>query len=314
MSSEKITELIKEIYLNFRKGDFKVALMKSEEAHSLDFDNIEILTALKSSVYWNGQVESLDRIGKDYEKAEFLIREWNNFARRYLKKMNFDFIQGRNSIKYFVFQLCLEIYKNIYKLQPENLDILIKIAKSYKGMGNYEKAIAVFLQILGDAKENSDVVAELADSYALIDEIKEAKVLFREAFFINPQKIDIDALESEMILKLIEAIKGERNVSDTLIKEWIPVYGTLNGVFNIKRELRPIELGHLKQSVYSLRNELKAKSYRSINESILLPRLINKYFWLIDHYVRIKEDRARIDEILSYIKEIDIGIYQQYVN
>ncbi|UGQ15837.1 MULTISPECIES: lipopolysaccharide assembly protein LapB [unclassified Borrelia] len=314
MSSEKITELTKEIYLSFRKGDFKAALIKSEEAHSLDFDNVEILTALKSSVYWNGQVESLDRIGKEYERAEFLIREWNNFARRYLKKMDFDFIQGRNSIKHFVFQLCLEIYKNIYKLQPENLDVLTKIAKSYKGMGNYEKAITVFLQILGDAKENSDVLAELADSYALIDEIKEAKVLFREAFFINPQKIDIDALESEMILKLIETIKCERNVSDTLIKEWIPVYGTLNGVFNIKRELRPIELGHLKQSVYSLRNELRAKSYRSINESILLPRLINKYFWLIDHYVRIKEDRVRIDEILSYIKEIDIGIYQQYVN
>ncbi len=117
-----------------------------------------------------------------------------------------------------------------------------------------------------------------------------------------------------MILRLIDLIKSDRNISDDLIKEWIPVYGSLNGVFNIKRELRPIELGQLKQSVYSLRNELKEKSYRSINESILLPRLINKYFWLIDHYVRIKEDRARIDEILLYIKEIDLGIYQQYVN
>lgn len=68
-------------------------------------------------------------------------------------------------------------------MHPENLDLLIKIAKSYKGMGNYERAINVFLQILGDFKDNSDVVAELADSYALVDEIKEAKVLFREAFF-----------------------------------------------------------------------------------------------------------------------------------
>ncbi|KEO62105.1 tetratricopeptide repeat protein [Borreliella garinii] len=314
MSSERIVELIKEIYLDFRKGNFKEALLKSEEAHSLDFDNIEILTALKSSVYWNGQVESLDRIGQDYEKAEFLIREWNNFAGRYLKKMGCSFLQGRNSIKYFVFQTCLYIYKNIYKLHPENLDLLIKIAKSYKGMGNYERAINVFLQILGNAKENSDVVAELADSYALVDEIKEAKVLFREAFFINPQKIDIYSLESDMILRLIDLIKSDRNISDDLIKEWIPVYGSLNGVFNVKRELRPIELGQLKQSVYSLRNELKEKSYRSINESILLPRLINKYFWLIDHYVSIKEDRARIDEILLYIKEIDLGIYQQYVN
>ncbi len=91
MSSERIVELIKEIYLDFRKGNFKEALLKSEEAHSLDFDNIEILTALKSSVYWNGQVESLDRIGQDYEKAEFLIREWNNFAGRYLKKMGCSF-------------------------------------------------------------------------------------------------------------------------------------------------------------------------------------------------------------------------------
>ncbi len=145
MSSERIVELIKEIYLDFRKGNFKEALVKSEEAHSLDFDNIEILTALKSSVYWNGQVESLDRIGQDYEKAEFLIREWNNFAGRYLKKMGCNFLQGRNSIKYFVFQTCLYIYKNIYKMHPENLDLLIKIAKSYKGMGNYERAINVFL-------------------------------------------------------------------------------------------------------------------------------------------------------------------------
>lgn len=69
-------------------------------------------------------------------------------------------------------------------MHPENLDLLIKIAKSYKGMGNYERAINVFLQILGDFKDNSDVVAELADSYALVDEIKEAKVLFREAFLL----------------------------------------------------------------------------------------------------------------------------------
>lgn len=104
---------------------------------------------------------------------------------------------------------------------------------------------------------------------------------YSERLFINPQKIDIYSLESDMILRLIDLIKSDRNISDDLIKEWIPVYGSLNGVFNIKRELRPIELGQLKQSVYSLRNELKEKSYRSINESILLPRLINKYFGLL---------------------------------
>ncbi len=47
MSSERIVELIKEIYLDFRKGNFKEALLKSEEAHSLDFDNIEIFNSFE---------------------------------------------------------------------------------------------------------------------------------------------------------------------------------------------------------------------------------------------------------------------------
>jgi hypothetical protein len=95
------------------------------------------------------------------------------------------------------------------------------------------------------------------------------------------------------------------------LEEWIPVYGVLFGVFNVKRELRAIELGKLKQSIFSLENELRERSAES---AVLIPRLINRYFWLIDHYLNVGEDTSRVDETLLKIKVLDPVIYERYIN
>jgi len=78
----------------------------------------------------------------------------------------------------------------------------------------------------------------------------------------------------------------------------------------VKRELKPIEVGKLRQSIYELENEVKENAER---RSLLTPRLINRYFWLIDHYINAKEDRSRIDEVLLKIKLMDPAVHKQYV-
>jgi hypothetical protein len=149
----------------------------------------------------------------------------------------------------------------------------------------------------------------MADCYALCGEEKTAKLLFREAFYIDAQKIDIDFLESELIIRLISRVE-ENNYSEDVLKEWIPVYGVLLGIFNIRRELRGQEVGKLKQEIYAKENENK----NPINDSkILIPKLINMYFWLIDHYVQTKDSGRKINEILLKIKIIDRDIYDLYI-
>ena len=91
---------------------------------------------------------------------------------------------------------------------------------------------------------------------------------------------------------------------------WIPVYGVLWGIFNIKRELRSQEVGKLRQEIYALENEQKDPS---CDFQILTPRLINMYFWLIDHYVQNNDNQRLINEILLKIKILDTNIYNSYI-
>ena len=93
--------------------------------------------------------------------------------------------------------------------------------------------------------------------------------------------------------------------------EWIPVYGTLDGMLNVKRELKALELGKLKQSIYTLENELREKDTK--NRRILIPRLINYYFWLIDHYINGNVEKSKVDEILLRIRLLDEKIYDRYI-
>ena len=46
---------------------------------------------------------------------------------------------------------------------------------------------------------------------------------------------------------------------------------------------------------------------------ILNPRLINRYFWLIDYYLNKREDPELIEEVKLKIKITDLEIYNRYI-
>jgi len=102
----------------------------------------------------------------------------------------------------------------------------------------------------------------------------------------------------------------EKGYREEELREWIPVYGRLWGVFSIKRELKPIEFGRLKQSIFTLETECRGNPRQS---ALLKPRLINRYFWLIDYYENKREDPDLIEEVLLKIKVTDPEIYERYI-
>ena len=101
----------------------------------------------------------------------------------------------------------------------------------------------------------------------------------------------------------------DRGYSDEELLECIPVYGVLLNVLNVKRELRSIEYGRLKQSIYELERELREGTG---DARLIKPRLINRYFWLIDHYVAVKETQGKIDEVKIKIRSVDADVYHKY--
>jgi tetratricopeptide (TPR) repeat protein len=200
--------------------------------------------------------------------------------------------------------------------------LLEQVGRCYKGMGCYEEALAYLKRAVRFKQEDAAAISTLADVYALLGETKAAKALFREAFFINPQAVDLNNLESELILRLVRHVAG-MGYSGAELHEWIPVYGAVLGVFTVKRELKLAEVGRLKQQIFDLENELREARGElreargghngGRGENILAPALLNRYFRLMDHYEGSDCGHALIDEIKLKIKIIKPVIFERYM-
>ncbi|MDR2587928.1 MAG: tetratricopeptide repeat protein [Spirochaetales bacterium] len=303
------TNVLSPVYDLLARQDFEGAIGRMEDALGANFDNVEVTSALKCAKFWQDRFRMLEKYPSEYEKAEYLMGQWNTFP-AFTSRMD---LPDRCAcvFKNLVFHAALALYESLVDATPtavKDADILLRVGRCYKALGEYDKALRSLDAANQVKKENAEILAELADSYALVNEMQLSKAYFREAFFINPQAVNLERIESAMICRLADKLKS-MGLSGPGIPEWIPVYGVLYNVLNVKRELRSIEYGKLRQSIYSLEVEIREAPAK---KEILLPRLLTRYFWLIDHYRLTKSAREKIDEVMLKIKELSPAIYEEY--
>jgi len=295
-----------------KQGNPENARKVLEDALSKDLQNLEIIFTIKCANYWSQRLPRILELPTSFERAESLVSQWIQFTEFLGDSPCYE--QSVYAVRFGIFNLALENYQQLFNEnnKAQKAEVFRKTSLCYKKLGDFETA----LRFLKDANtllpEHAPILAEMADCYALCGEEKISKVLFREAFYLDAQKIELNFLESELISRIISRAE-ENGYEGDVLKEWIPVYGVLYGVLNIKRELRAYEVGKLKQAVFSLENELKESGS---NPAILIPRLINHYFWLVDYYVNSNEDdraRVEINGILLKIKLIDPKVHEMYI-
>ena len=303
-----IDDCLDEVYRALGNRDLNRAMQLLDKAYSIDFDRKGLSALLRIMTFWKERWNRMNDFSGPYEKGEFLLKQWEHFLSWSEEIIEAVDDKGIQSLKYMVHSEALSCYEQLPVDDYSDVDLHLGRGRCHKVLGDYETAVGILERGVKLNRENPEILAELADTYALVDEMQGAKLFFREAFYLDPEQVDIDRLESGLIRKLIDKV-SETGFGEEYIREWLPVYGVIYGVFNIKRELRPIEYGKLKQSIFSLQNEIR----QSDGNGKLVPRLINRYFWLIDHYISTKEDRKTIDEVLMNIKLLNPSIYRQYV-
>jgi tetratricopeptide (TPR) repeat protein len=319
---QSVQRLIQKAYENLKTSDADSALKALDEALRADWENPEVLHALKCLRWWLERMEEADEValgaarqgqGDMYARGKFILSRWDAFY-SFLDRIgwgeNAEYDPCHYAIKRFVFSATLQSFQDILGdgVNRHDPDLLLQVGRCYKGVGNYEEALKYLEQAVRFKREDGDVLSQLADVNALMDEIRSAKALFREAFFVDAQKVDIRSMESEMILRLRDQVQAEGYTGRELL-EWIPVYGCLYGIFSVKRELKQLEVGRLKQSIFAL--EFARRSNQE-DPGLLVPRLINRYFWLIDHYENVQEDPQLIAETLLKIKLLDSAVHERY--
>ena len=229
------------------EGNPRKAKAVLEHTLSNDLENGEVIFALKCANFWCVILEEAQLTETAYRKGEMLLEQWKRFT-AFIGEEAKRHEQAVYAVKKGVFSLALENYQRMLNEKNKTLkaEMLYKTGLCHKLLGNYETAIRFFQDANTLQPNSADIFAELADCYALCGEEKTAKVLFREAFFIEPQQVDNSFLESELFCRLAERTQ-KAGYSGQALQEWLPVYGVLYGVFNIKRELRALEAGKLKQ-------------------------------------------------------------------
>jgi len=320
----RVTELVQQAYEKLKFFDaesgsdagiddaLKAAKALLDEAIRIDFNNAEVMHAMKSVDWWLVNIERAKLIRNSYEKGEFILsrlRQYYSFLDKLANSGDYDKCQY--AVRRFVFSSALRCFRDLLGGVENQHDpgLLLLVGRCYKGVGVYDEAIRYIEQAARFRRDDGETLAELADVNALLGETENAKALFREAFFQNPEKVDLRMMESEMILRLKDRLVREKGYRDEELCEWIPVYGKLWGVFSMKRELKQVEFGRLKQSIFSMETECRGNPARA---AALKPRLINQYFWLIDYYDGRKEDPYLREEVLLKIKVTDPEIHERY--
>jgi len=310
MFTESVHGLLPKVYDLLKIGEIEQASRELDALLQLDLENTEVLYTLTGINYWSDKLKKAASASTAFERGEFIVSQWKPFT-LFMQKQGPEREPVLYALKHCAFSNALKHYQSLYREDGTSQDpeLYRKTGLCFKALGDYERSLHLLELAKDGSKDSPAILAELADCYALCGETRLAKVLFREAFFLGADAVDLHFLESEIIQRLVSQVHA-LGYSGSELSEWIPVYGVLYGVLNIKRELRALEFGKLKQAIYALENELRDAGPESC--AVLVPRLINHYFWLIDHYVNVNDDKARINEVLLKIKLLDTDVYNRY--
>jgi hypothetical protein len=306
---ENVTVLLSNAYESLKCVDLRGATAHLESALGVDFESPEVLWSLKCANFWAERLARLESLPNAFERGEYAVAQWKSFA-SFAAKLGGDFEPALFAFKRFAFSLALAQYSALPSDEKEahEAELALRVGICLKGSGDYVGALRSLEAAARERKDDAALLAELADAYALQGDERSSKALFREAFFVGPQRVDLELLESGMIRALAQKVAA-LGYEGPALAEWMPVYGALLGVFSVKRELKAVEVGKLRQSIYQLENEAREGGE---DRATLVPRLINRYFWLIDQYMAAKEDRSKIDEVLLKVRLLDQSVYKQY--
>lgn len=280
-----------------------------ETLFEYEFDSPELVFTADCCNFWAPHMRGIERMESPFEKGESLLATWKTFC-GFVARKKIRYAPALEATERGVFSRALENYQTLLDGRDEGqkAEALRKAGLCCKKLGKFADAERYLAAANKQMPGAAAVLAELADCCALCGKERNAKVLFREAFFIDPERIDMAFLDSELVRGIIDRLEAQGFAGEEL-RQWVPVYGVLWGIFNVKRELKAQEAAKLRQEIYAVENELKDPAS---NAKILTPRLINLYFWLIDHYVTSNGSVRQVNDILLKIRILDPAIYELY--
>ena len=302
-----------EVYQYISEGNFREAVKIADQLMNINPDYPGLVEAYRTSKFWSNREKEIYTIGEGKRCADFLMKEWKVFE-DYASDKDMQSSSAYKSAMRYIFFKASEQYKIAFKHNEEtdnNFELLINLGECFLRLKEYKYAIETLEFAMSSYKSDAKLLFILGESYYHIDDIPKCLLYMRDAFQVDPSQIDITLIEAKPILEIIEAVNNSgRDIKD--IREWIPVFGYLTDVFYVRRNLSKHQIESLQREVFNLEKSLSILSIDDIDATNIIPRLLNKYIWLLDYYQHQNVNAENSGEIKNRLLSLDKDLFDEF--
>jgi tetratricopeptide (TPR) repeat protein len=302
-----------ELYQLISEGNFQEAIKKSAQLMNINPEYPGLIEAYRTAKFWANREREIKKTKEGKKAADFLMEEWNSFE-DYASYKEMKSSSAYKSAMRYIFFKAAEQYKIAFQKNEDTdnqFDLLINLGECFLRLKEYKLAVDTLEYAMNSYKTSAKLLFILGESYYHTDDIPKCLLYMREAFQVDPSSIDLSLIEAKPILEIIESVKKSgKNVRD--VREWIPVFGFLTDIFYVSRYLNKHQVESLKNEVFNLENSLIRLNSDDIETTNILPRLMNKYIWLLDYYEHQNINPENSEQIKSRLISLDKDLFQDF--
>ncbi len=299
-------------YQLIEEGSFSEALGQIDEWLDRDPDYPGLADIFRTARFWENRMKEMEHLDKGKLRADFLMNQWEEFI-RYAREKGIEETPSYRAVMKFVFFSASEHYKIAFMNRQstvDNFDLLLNLGICFVTLEEYKHAIDTLEYARSSYRSSAKLLSLLGESFFHDNEIPKSLVFFREAFFVDPADIDLGLLKAKPIKELVRICREKKPGADE--REWIPIFGYLEDLFYVKRQINSQAVEAIKREIYTLEKNYQKMTPEKAQTTNIIPRLINKYLWMLDYFEHQNYDFTSITEIRNHLIKMDKDLFEDH--
>ncbi len=292
------------------KGNFSAAM----DLYSQILDKNPYSSAAEAgyriSRFWMHRRDILEKILNQNRQLKQFIETWEHYE-HFTRQHQIRESQAHWSTLIFLHNQLAYLMPHLQEILSaldHDFRLILKFGEIFIHLGDWQNAIQALESARSLKKDDPVILALLGEAYCQENNMYRGLAMFREAFFLDTQKISLEMIQCKVIQDLIAEMR-QSGIKEEDMASWLPVFAALYGVFTVKRSLSQMQLEDLNRDTLHLE-----ETYRlNRDHTQILPRLLNHYLWLLDYYYVQEQNKISVGEIINRIKTLDPQLYNLLV-
>jgi tetratricopeptide (TPR) repeat protein len=188
----------------------------------------DVSSEVGMATFLHARLADANWVSVDPVEARKRYQVWQEFERAFGYPWKTGSIGEKLQIRFFsrlVDGLCSDSSPEVTRL-PDGMPVglLYVLARRPK------EAIRALEASLREKPNDASAYGYLGDAYFLLDDIRQARVCYREAFAMEPMEVDLERLQDVELKGLLHLLGDDEEIGGSPM-EWFPVVARLEGLF-----------------------------------------------------------------------------------